>query len=127
MAFEQYVNRYGRGRHVTLGKDAHICITAQLMRELDQNSRYATYYFDSETNHVAIHITEHRQKHYALKVSGYIHKDRKHQSQTVTLAGVAFLKFHSIKYPQYHIPATIEEIDGKRMIVFPVEVEASDG
>ena len=132
MAFERFKHRYGHGRTITVGATGSFSITACLATELGvDGGRLAVFYFDEDTKRVAIEFLNEGDKDsaakaYAAKAVCYRHKDRNKQPGTLVLAGKAFLNYYHIKFPQRRIPATIEEVDGKKMIVFKVEVEADD-
>ena len=121
MAFERFEDK---GIHVSakhycsiLKDGRRITLSVGIPRELKITSLSATFYFDNQRCCIAIELHEelvrfaYRTLHIGNKCMFNVKK---------------FLDFHKIKSRQFAIPATIEEIDGKRMIVFPVEVEVSD-
>ena len=124
MAFELVIKYFstkgGSGqpakKRVSWAKFA-FCLSRSLMEDFGTDKKYAEIYIDKGTKQVAIFLTSTETS--ATRRLTY----SKTNPGSVQIHCYRFLQDYHIKKGRT-VDFTIEEIDGKRMIVFPVEVEA---
>ena len=119
MTFERYIKKgyHDNMYHCSISRDGkRITFSAGLPREMNVIPCSVTLFFDLTTNRVALELHEEIEPGaYRLRSAG----------NAYCFSSGHFTRFHRINPHQAKLKATIEEVDGKRMIVFPVEVEVS--
>lgn len=124
MAFERYEQKGSELDRVcccSVGRSGRISISRGLTRDLDFIPVSVSVFFDREAETVGL-VLHNDKPVFAYKLSGT--DDRR---TTYYFQPMKFLKEKRIAPGQLRIPATIQQVDGQNMIVFPVKMEASNG
>lgn len=121
MAFEVMKRTHGSfGKGISIGGKT-ITLPTRYVLEMDGgDASWAIVYYDAKTHKIAVELLETQENSDARKLM------RSTSSFTRQIHIEGLIHRERIRQYQYNIQAKIENIHGKRMLVFPVEVEAED-
>ena len=120
MVFERFARK---GEHqpvdcCSVSKGSRIILSVGIVKRLGVIPVSVTTFFDAETSRVGLVLREElKAGAYRLASSG----------NTYFFTARKFLEAHRIRPIQQALPATIEEIDGQKMVTFTVRVEKKAG
>ncbi len=122
MAFVRFDHKRDQNRQaldgcVTIAACGMIRISQNLFHEVCPGAAFVSLYFDESTSSVAVSPLLEKPEYSVLK----LYRPTGGSRQAIGMSGRGLLKKYHIATCQYHIPATIETIDGKKMIVFSVK------